>query len=244
MKFVCLFVASALTALAVVVSVHAQYVSAPDIRQSLGNRVPDGRFVDERGDTLRLSDFAGTPLVLSPVFTKCPHACPAITAGLMEALDGLGGVGETFKILTLSFDPDDTPADLRAYREKTGMPQTWSLAVGTTDQVDPVLEAVDFRYAKLDVGGFAHANAVVFLTSELGVSGYVHGLMYTKEEVKAELRAAAGHDSFVGRARPYLLPIAAAFLVVTVLVILLTTRRSPAPAVGGNEKAGRKGRRL
>ena len=93
----------------------SQYVPPPDERVALGTTVPDARLVDERGDTLALYDLARTPLILSPVFTTCPHACPAITASLIEALDGLGGCGKTFNVLTLSFDPNDTPEALRAY---------------------------------------------------------------------------------------------------------------------------------
>jgi protein SCO1/2 len=204
----------------------AQYVTPPDASKAVGTEVPDVRFVGEHGDTITLRSLAGTPLIVSPVFTTCPHACPAITASLIEALDGLGGCGETFNVLTFSFDPADTPQHMRSYRDKTGMPDEWLLATGPPEGIEAVLDAIDFRIEALPGAGFAHANVVVFLTPDQKVSGYVRGLMYTKEEVKAALRVASGREPLIDRARPLLIPVAAAFLVLTLLVVLFTRRKS------------------
>lgn len=203
----------------------AQQISAPNERLTLGTVVPDAWFIDERGDTLTLRRLAGKPLIVSPVFTTCPQVCPAITHGLAEALDGLGGCGQTFNVLTLSFDPNDSPEDLRAYRQRTAMPEEWILGTGVKAQVQPVMDAIDFRFDPIPGGGFVHANAVVFLTPDQSVSGYLHGLMYTQDEVKAALRVASGRRPLVDRARPFLIPVAAFFLVATLLVIIVTARK-------------------
>jgi cytochrome oxidase Cu insertion factor (SCO1/SenC/PrrC family) len=209
---------------------RAQQISAPNERFTLGRAVPQAWFLDEHGDTLLLSDLAGKPLILSPVFTTCPHACPAITSGLAEALHGVGGCGKTFNVLTLSFDPGDSPDDLRAYRQRTEMPKEWILATGVPEQVKPVMDAIDFRYEALPGGGFAHANTIVILTPDLTISGYLHGLMYTADEVKAALRKASGRRPLIDRARPFLLPISAVFLIAALIVIIATRRRHhPAP---------------
>lgn len=206
--------------------IRAQQVSAPNENLTLGTVVPQAWFIDERGDTLTLSHLAGKPLIVSPVFTTCPRVCPAITSGLAEALDGLGGCGQTFNVLTLSFDPDDSPEDLRAYRQRTAMPEEWILGTGVEAQVQPVMDAIDFRFDTLPGGGFVHANAVAFLTPDQTVSGYLHGLMYTQDEVKAALRKASGRRPLVDRARPFLIPVAALFLIATLLVIIITVRKS------------------
>jgi cytochrome oxidase Cu insertion factor (SCO1/SenC/PrrC family) len=220
------FFIAALAATCTYAPSSAQYVTPPDEQSTVGMAVPDALLLDEHGDTLALYDLAGTPLILSPVFTTCPHACPAITSSLIDALDGLGGCGKTFNVLTLSFDSEDSPEKLREYRQRTGMPDEWVLATGTPDQVNPVMEAVDFRFQALSGGGFAHANAVVLLTPTLTVSGYLGGLMYSPEEVKAALRVAAGRRPLIDRARPLLIPIAAAFLLATLLIIFLTARKN------------------
>ncbi|MGD8413485.1 MAG: SCO family protein [Candidatus Latescibacterota bacterium] len=229
------FVVAAAVAVCAAGRPAAQNARSPDGDGATGAAVPDARLIDEHGDTLMLHRLAGVPLILSPVFTTCPHACPAITASLIEALDGLGGCGRTFNVLTLSFDSEDTPERLRKYREETGMPEEWILAGGSPEQVNPVLEAIDFRVEALPGGGFSHTNAVVVLTPEMTVSGRLRGLMYTQEEVKTALRAASDRRPLIDRARPFLIPIAAAFLLATILVILLTSRKNagtgPAPNI-------------
>jgi len=94
------------------------------------------------------------------------------------------------------------------------------------EQVLPVMAAIDFRFEAIADLGYAHPNVVAFLSPDMKVSGYVRGLMYTQEEVKAALRVAAGRRPLIDRARPLLIPIAAAFLIVTLLVIVLTARKS------------------
>jgi protein SCO1/2 len=224
--FAAILLASSLAA----ASASAQHVSRPDESKTLGVKVPETKFFADNGDTMAIGDLAGYPLIVSPVFTSCPHVCPAITGSLISALDGLGGVGKTFNVLTVSFDPEDDEADLRAYREKTGMPDEWILAVGPTEQVDSLLTAIDFDYLALPAGGFAHANAVAFLSPDLRVSGYLYGLWYTTDDVKTALRVAAGQRSLIERARPFLLIAGLLSLIAAALVIITTARRTRSPA--------------
>ena len=212
-------------AAAVAATAAAQVVLPPDESKTVGTNVPPSWFLNENGDTLLLSDLAGAPLIISPVFTTCPHICPAITSGLVSALAGVGGVGETFNVLTVTFDPKDTADDLRKYREKTGIPPQWFVAYGDTTQVGSLLDAIDFHYVPLPAGGFAHPNAVAILSPDLVVSGYLHGMMHTEDEVRAALRIAAGHPPLVERARPWLILAAALGLLATALAIVLTSRR-------------------
>jgi hypothetical protein len=112
-----------------------------------------------------------------------------------------------------------------------GMPPEWLVAIGPDDQVQLFLEAVDFQYERLMEGGFAHANVVVVLAPDLTVSGYLHGLAYTQEEVQAALRTAAGTRPLVERAWPLILVAVALALLATVLAIVFTARRRrPSPA--------------
>ena len=134
-------------------------IERPDESLTLGTRVPDVWFLDEHGDTVTSADFAGVPLIINPVFTGCRHICPAVTSSLVDATKDLGGVGRTFNILVLSFDPADTPETLSAYRERVGIPPAWRMACGTPENPTPFLEALDCRFLPLPGGGCAHHNA-------------------------------------------------------------------------------------
>ena len=203
-------------------------VLPPDEHRTLGTRVPDVWFIDEHGDTLALRALSGAPIIVSPVFTTCPHVCPAITGGLISALGGVGGLGRTFHVLTLSFDPTDTPAALRAYREKTRMPPEWLLAGGPAEQVQPFLDALDFRTVALPEGGFLHPNVIAFLSPELEIRHYLHGVFFETEEVKAGLRIAAGQKPLVERFKPAILSVGILAAVVLALVVAIVVRKTHA----------------
>jgi len=203
-------------------------VLPPDERRTLGTRVPEVWFIDEHGDTLALRALSGAPIIVSPVFTTCPHVCPAITGGLISALEGVGGLGRTFRVLTVSFDPADTPEALRAYREKTRMPPEWLLAGGAAEQVRPFLDALDFRTVALPEGGFMHPNVIAFLSPELEIRHYLHGVFFDAEEVKAGLRIAAGQKPLVERFKPVILSVGILAAVVLALIVAIVARKTHA----------------
>ena len=83
-----------------------------------GARVPrDVTFVDHDGRRVRLgSYFDGTrPVVLVLAYYHCPMLCPLILDGLGRALAAAGRVGAV-RVLTISIDPRDRPADARTRR--------------------------------------------------------------------------------------------------------------------------------
>ncbi len=200
--------------------------AAPDAARLRGHRVPDVVLRDDAGRSFRLRELAGRPLILSPVFTRCPHACPMITRSLREALEPVGPPGERYGVLTLSFDPADTPADLAAFRRAHDLPAPWRLAVGDSAEVRRLLESLDFGFVRVP-GGFAHPNGVFVLDDSLRVSDWISGLVFDTDE----LRRAVGRahlsmgSTLVRRARPYLALVAALGALATLAAIRLTRRR-------------------
>ena len=200
----------------------AQIPLPPDESRTIGRVVPDVTLTDDHGVEFRLSELAGRPLFLSPIFTACPGACIAITSSLRDAVTSVGTVGTDFNVLTISFDPKDSVDDMHGYREREGLPDAWRLAVAQPNDRMKLLDAIDFRFVTLEEGGFDHVNVVAVLDKNLAVSGYLHGTYNTAEAVAAALDVAKG-----ARNRGNLLfLIGVAGLVVTaVIAISLITRR-------------------
>src|SRR5208283_4848571 len=71
----------------------------------------DLMFRDETGKAVRLGDYFGRkPLILNLVYYQCPMLCGEVLIGLESALRVLKfDVGNQFDVLTVSFDPKDTP---------------------------------------------------------------------------------------------------------------------------------------
>ncbi len=186
--------------------------------------MPDVTFVADNDSTFRLSSLWGKPVIVSPIFASCPTACPMISESLRDALREVGEPGVGYEVLTVSFDPADDSATLRAYRERLALPARWHLATMSAADLATFLGAMDFRVTALDGGGFAHPNVVVVLGPDLKIRSYLHGVMFQGAEVHDALEHASRDSSLVRRFRPYLiaLPVIG---VMAVLWVLYATRR-------------------
>jgi protein SCO1/2 len=207
----------------------AQAIQRPDLERIRGNVVPDVELIGEDGTAFRLSSLSGKPILVSPIFTRCPATCSEITGSLRDALATIGEPAVGYQVLTLSFDPADGPAELRAYREQLALPAGWKLAAATPENLAALLDALDFQYAPLAEGGFAHANAVAVLSPALAVSGTLNGVVFEEAEVRAALERAADDASLIRHYRPWILLVGVLALATTALV-LVVTKKKPASA--------------
>src|SRR5262249_53980947 len=81
--------------------------------QNLDQRIPlDTTFKDESGRVVRIGDYFGRrPVVMLFAYYDCPMLCTQVINGLATALNILSlQPGRDFEIVTVSFDPRDTPA--------------------------------------------------------------------------------------------------------------------------------------
>src|ERR1043166_5120468 len=91
-------------------------------------------WTDETGSIHRLSDFAGHPIILLPVYTRCRTSCVTNVSQLKAALQEAVTDPTQFRVLLFSFDPADSPAVLARYRASEKAPLAWS--IGTASQKD------------------------------------------------------------------------------------------------------------
>ena len=190
------FVSTALALLLLAAArASAQTPMPPDVSATRGRVVPDVLLTNDDGTQFRLSSLSGKPLLLSPIFTRCPGACIAITSTLRDAVAKAGRIGDDFNVVTISFDPADTDSAMHAYREQMGLPAAWKMTVASAEDRMQLLDAVDFNFMSLDGGTFAHANEVVVLDRNLAVSGYLHGTEHTPDALAAALDVATGRTA-------------------------------------------------
>src|SRR5882724_10871296 len=116
--------------------------------QNLDQPVPlDTAFRDETGATVRLGDYFGTrPVVLVFAYYDCPMLCTQVINGLSSALGVLSLTpGKDFEIVTISFNPADSPASATAkkaiYLERytrAGAADSWHFLTGDPSSIDRV----------------------------------------------------------------------------------------------------------
>jgi len=126
------------------------------IDQRLNEQIPlDAVFKDEQGREVRLGQFfKGKPVVLSLVYYTCPMLCNQVLNGMMGSFRQVSfNIGEQFDVVTVSFDPRETP-ELAAAKKITyvkaynrpGAEANWHFLTGDETNIKRLTEAVGFRY--------------------------------------------------------------------------------------------------
>lgn len=178
-------------------------VAAVGVAERLGARVPrEAVFAEAGGRSLALASLAGRPLLLSFNYTGCPRLCGLQLGGIARGLRELSWKGERFQVVTVSIDPaEQLPQLLRMkqamVREAGGGPGVeggWHFLKGAREDVDALAGAVGFKY-RYDprTSEYQHQATLVVLTGDGRVSGYLHGISYAPEALRAALaRAESG----------------------------------------------------
>jgi protein SCO1/2 len=169
-----------------------------DVSPQRGRPVAQIKWTDDAGRVRRLSEFAGFPVVLLPIYTRCRTACIANVDQLKKALADSSADPRQFRVLLFSFDNAETPSTLARYRTRENIPLAW--AVGRTSQaeVDALLESIGFQYGKAGTE-FAHPNLLVFLDSNLHIAKWIYGTDYSGRDVDLALKIASGESDWIGQ---------------------------------------------
>jgi protein SCO1/2 len=173
------------------------------IDQKLNAQLPlDAVFRDESGRPVRLGDFFGKrPVVLSLVYYECPMLCTQVLNGAVAAFKVMNfTAGNEFDVVTLSFNPKETPAMAAAkkqtYMAKYGRPEAakgWHFLTGDKAAIDAVAEAVGFRYTFDQASQqYVHASAIMVVTPDGRLSKYFYGIEYPPKDLRLGLIEASG----------------------------------------------------
>jgi protein SCO1 len=168
------------------------------IEQNLNEQIPrDLIFRDETGKSVRLGDYFGKrPMILNLVYYQCPMLCGEVLSGLTSALRVLKfDVGSQFDVLTVSFDPHETPemasAKKAEYLKRLGRPgaaQGWHFLTGPQESITALTKAAGFQYQYDPKSGqFAHATAIMILTPAGRISQYYYGVEYAPKDLRLGL---------------------------------------------------------
>lgn len=168
------------------------------IEQRLNNQIPlELPFVDETGREVRLGDyFRDRPVVLVMAYYKCPMLCTLVLNGMVKALNDVELVmGRDFDVLTVSFDPRETPelaakkkeTYLKEYRREGGA-EGWHFLTGGAAAISRLTEAVGFGYVyDAEVDQFAHGSGIMVATPAGRLSKYFYGIAFNPRDVRLGL---------------------------------------------------------
>jgi protein SCO1/2 len=169
------------------------------VDQKLDAQLPlDLVFKDETGATVTLDHYFhhDKPVVLALVYYKCPMLCTMTLNGMVKSFKPLKlDIGKDFDVLTISFDPTETP-QLAAAKKATylksynrpGAETGWHFLTGDTTSIEKLTQSVGFRYTYDEpTKQFAHASAIMVLTPQGKISRYFYGLEYSSRDLRLGL---------------------------------------------------------
>ena len=205
----------------------------PDPSIAIGNVVPLDGFVDENGNEFSTLlpkaelDRDPRPWIVSPMYTRCPTTCPAVTANLRRAIDESDLKPSEYRVVSFSFDPDETADGLREFRSHIKLPPQWlTLRAPDRPALERTLKSLDFRTMTVAQNYFQHPNLIAVLAPDMRLTGYLFGINFAPGELARTVRRARNGASATDSWRPYLFLFAVlGFLASAGLFAFLLSRR-------------------
>jgi protein SCO1/2 len=159
-----------------------------------GDRLPDYQLTDSKGREITRETFAGKPLLLTFIFTRCPipNFCPLMTTNFREvqqALMASPDQANSVQLLSISFDPQfDTPQVLSEYAaSQTKNTDQWRFATGTSHETGRLTQAFAIAVNQ-ESGTINHGLATALVDGHGVIRNIWRGNAWKPDEVIAALR--------------------------------------------------------
>lgn len=176
----------------------------------MGTNLPlDAELQNHLGERVRLGEyFRERPVIVVPVYFRCPMLCGLEMNGLVRCLRVLPlMVGRDFDIVTFSIDPREGPS-LAAQKRKTylaelgqdGATTGWHFLTGKQPEIERLTNAIGFR-SEFDprTRQYAHAAGLVICTPKGRLARYFYGVEFAPRDVKlALIEASQGQIGTLG----------------------------------------------
>lgn len=167
--------------------------------ENLGKTVPLAlTLLDEQSRPVPLSDLINRPTLLTLNYFRCAGLCTPQLNGLATALNQMRlEPGKDFQVLTVSFDPRDTPqiaagkrVNYLAALTRPCPPEAWRFLTGGVGATRALAEAVGFGFQSQGQE-FIHPAALIVLSPQGRITRYLYGVSYLPAELDMAVSDAA-----------------------------------------------------
>lgn len=160
-----------------------------------GDHLPDFQLVDQKTRKISRETFAGKPLLLTFIFTRCPvpNFCPKISGNFEKLAADFAqdpALADQVRLLSISFDPEfDSPEVLDAYGKTfSADPEQWRLATGTPEEIEKLTQAFAV-YTKSAEGTIDHGLCTALVAPDGTISTIWRGNGWEIEEVASAVKS-------------------------------------------------------
>ncbi|MCD8554860.1 SCO family protein [Seleniivibrio sp.] len=153
------------------------------VTEHLGSIIPlDLEFQTSDGRTVTLKEIVDKPTLFAPVYYSCPNVCNFLQSRLADIIPQMKmKVGETFQVVSVSFDEYDTPktaAEKKVNYMKAAngaIPDNgWIFLTGSKENIDKLMNALGFRFQRKD-RDFLHPVSVMAVSRSGKIVRYLYG---------------------------------------------------------------------
>ena len=157
----------------------------------------DSVLKDEDGNDIALRTLTGKPIILTLNYFRCAGICTPLLNGLATTLNEIGlEPAKDFQVVTVSFDPVDTPEVAHQKRinylkqmTRPFPPSAWRFLTGSAQATKAVTDSVGFNF-KAAGDGYVHAGAIIVLTPAGNVSRYLYGTSFLPADLQMAVQEA------------------------------------------------------
>lgn len=174
-------------------------LSGIGIDEKLGQFIPlDLTFYDENGNPVSLKQLIHTPLILAPVFYRCPNVCSFLLFNLAGVINKLPSEpGKEYQVWTVSFDETEKP-DLAFEKKKMYLKMiekpfpedAWRFLTGDKENIHKLTDAIGFHFKKQGED-FLHPVTLVILSPDGKITRYMYGTEFLPFDLKMALLEAS-----------------------------------------------------
>lgn len=174
-------------------------LSGIGIDEKLGQFIPlDLTFYDEKGNPVSLKQLIHTPLILAPVFYRCPNVCSFLLFNLTGVINKLPSEpGKEYQVWTVSFDETEKP-DLAFEKKKMYLKMiekpfpedAWRFLTGDKENIHKLTDAIGFHFKKQG-DDFLHPVTLVILSPDGKITRYMYGTEFLPFDLKMALLEAS-----------------------------------------------------
>jgi len=175
---------------------HGQDKIGVGIDEQLGSYLPaNAKFITSNGDTVSLKEVINKPVLFALVYYECPGICSPMLNDLSWAVDKIEmEPGADFKVVSLSFDPRETPAIAAKWKKnylhsikRKFSEDDWIFLTGDSINIKRVTDAVGFHYKPSKDSQYVHAATVIAISPERKISRYIFGVQFNPFDLKMAL---------------------------------------------------------
>ena len=160
---------------------------AVEFDEHLGEIVPgEIVLIDEDGNEVLLSEFIDKPTLMTMVYFECPGICVPLLNEIADILgkSRLDPTKQPFQLLSVSFEPKDTPEMAKTKQEnymklvgRTLPPETWRFFTADQENIDKLTGALGFKYKRAGKE-YTHPGGISILSPERKIVRYLYGTQF------------------------------------------------------------------